>query len=258
MKKQSGLAKRMKEAYQDAYNIKLPKRTNVIIRLDGKSFAKYTKGLKTPFDKDFAEDMNLTAKYLCEKIQGCKLAYVQSDEISLLLTDYDTYETSAWFDNKLQKLVSVSASMTTSEFNRQRIRRSMYTKFGEYVKSIREYDFEKFKMGEFDSRAFIISDKEEVVNYFLWRQQDATRNSISMTGQKYFSHRELENKSTSEVQEMLFKKEKVNWNDFPTRFKRGGCVLKEIKEERTYWKIDNEPPIFSQDRNYILNLIPKL
>jgi len=256
MGKPNGLASRMKEYYQDAYNIKLPKRSNVIIRLDGKSFGKYTKGLETPFDKDFAEDMNMTAKYLAENIQGCKFAYVQSDEISLLLTDYDTFETSAWFDNKLQKIVSVTASMATSEFNRRRLMRAVQKEtFGVPIQTT----IECFRMGEFDSRVFIIPDAEEVVNYFLWRQQDATRNSISMSGQKYFSHRDLQNKSTSEVQDMLFNEFGINWNDYPVRFRRGGCFKKE-----NYLIIDSvesgfekrwvyfDPPIFSKDRDFIL------
>jgi len=256
MKKQSGLATRMKERYQDAYNIKFPGRTNVIVRLDGKSFGKYTKGLETPFDKDFAYDMDMTAKYLCENVQGCKFAYVQSDEISLLITDYDTFETSPWFGNKLQKFVSVTASMATSEFNRVRLMRVCEVSRNSNMPKISIETIREFRMAEFDSRAFIIPESEEVVNYFLWRQQDATRNSISMTGQKYFSHRALQNKTTSEVQNMLmgyynedgpYIKTPVNWNDYPVRFKRGGMIMKDVNWQQV------DPPIFSKDRDFLLN-----
>lgn len=263
MGKPNGLAQRMKEYYQDAYNIILTKRSNVIIRLDGKSFGKYTKGLETPFDTGFMEDMNATAKYLAKKIQGCKFAYVQSDEISLLLTDYDTFETDAWFGNKLQKIVSVTASMATSEFNRVRLMRlcDEFTKNNSYVDAS---DIEKFRMGEFDSRAFIIPDAEEVVNYFLWRQQDATRNSISMAGQKYFKS-DMFKKNTDEVQEMLFQREGINWNNYPVRFKRGGCFKKievigntgplfikgDLPGTSKEW-CELDTPIFSKDRDFIL------
>ena len=275
MKKQSGLATRMKERYQDAYNIKFPGRTNIIIRLDGKSFGKYTKGLETPFDKEFADDMDMTAKYLCQNIQGCKFAYIQSDEISLLITDYDTFETSPWFGNKLQKFVSVTASMATAEFNRLRLIRACSTNDGDFAQPILSiFEIEEFRMAEFDSRAFIIPEAEEVVNYFLWRQQDATRNSISMTGQKYFSHNQLHKKTTSEVQDMLmglynedgpFIETPVNWNDFPVRFKRGGMIMRreqignegplfdksEVPGTTMEWvKVD--PPIFSKDRDFLL------
>ena len=270
--KQNDLAKRMKSYYQDAYNIRLPKRTNVVIRLDGKGFGQYTKGLERPFDEDFAHDMDATAKYLMANIQGCKLAYVQSDEISLVLTDYDTFKTSAWFDNKLQKIVSVSASMATREFNKQRLVRGLRESLAQsFIKISADTYADTFRYAEFDSRAFIIPFNEEVVNYFIWRQQDATRNSISMAGQAHFSHNDLQNKTTSEVQDMLmglynddgpFIKEPVNWNDYPIRFKRGGTVVKrsvtlhrgEGTVNRTMVEIEN-PPIFSKDRNYILNKI---
>lgn len=119
----SDLGNRMKNSYEKRTKNFLPRRTYTIIRLDGKAFHTYTKGLKRPFDMGFINDMNETAKYLCENIQGCKFAYVQSDEISLLLTDFDKITTDAWYDGNIQKIVSVSASLATAFFNKLRIKR---------------------------------------------------------------------------------------------------------------------------------------
>jgi tRNA(His) 5'-end guanylyltransferase len=197
----------MKEFYENAYKQKLPRRTNVLIRIDGKAFHTYTRGLQKPFDKDLMDDMAETTKYICENIQGAKFGYTQSDEISILVTDYDDNNTSAWFDNQVSKIISVSASLATSKFNSLRAKRGF------------------IKLAEFDSRVFIIPYKKEVVNYFIWRQQDATRNSISGAAQANFSHTELQNKNASEMQDMLMLKKGINWNDYIPEYKRGTVVI---------------------------------
>jgi tRNA(His) guanylyltransferase len=267
------LGDRMKGNYEDRYRFLLPRRTNVIIRIDGKAFHSYTKGLNRPIDEGLIEDMNLTTKYLCENIQGAKMGYVQSDEISILITDYDDLKTSAWFDNNLQKMCSISASLATARFNQLRMGRKCWA--GNDVDGYMDADdIDKFKLAHFDARIFVIPEAEEVVNYFVWRQQDATRNSISMAAQSMFSHRELQGKSTSAMQDMMMLEKGVNWNDYPTRFRRGATVIKtqtkkfvgefvndgktHIIDEsemvtRSEWIVNNETPIFTQDRNYILN-----
>ena len=116
--KKDSLGDRMKENYENRSKTYLTRRTPVIIRLDGKAFHSFTRGMKKPYDEIFHNTMNATMKYLCENIQGCKLGYTQSDEITLLLTDYDTLTTSAWFDYNVQKICSVSASMATMAFNK--------------------------------------------------------------------------------------------------------------------------------------------
>jgi tRNA(His) 5'-end guanylyltransferase len=115
------LGNRMKENYENRTRISLPRRSYTVIRIDGKAFHTYTKGLNRPFDRRLIEDMNATAAYLCKNIMGAKLAYVQSDEISIVITDFEDISTQAWFDNNLQKMCSVAASMATSEFNRLRL-----------------------------------------------------------------------------------------------------------------------------------------
>ncbi len=116
--KRDDLGNRMKTFYEQIPKTRLMRRTPVVIRIDGKAFHTFTRGFKRPFDDVLIKTMQETAKYLCENIQGCSLAYTQSDEISLLLIDYQRFETSAWFDYEIQKMCSISASMATMAFNR--------------------------------------------------------------------------------------------------------------------------------------------
>ena len=257
------LGDRMKNNYENISRYYLTRRMPVIIRIDGKSFHTFTRGFKKPFDDVFVKTMQDTMKYLCENIQGCVLGYTQSDEISLVLVDYAELTTDAWFGNNLQKMCSVSASMATMAFNK-----FFYINMpadeensGTYYKAL-----EKGAM--FDSRVFTIP-KEEVCNALIWRQQDATRNSIQSVGQANFSQKELHGKSCNNIQDMLMIQKGINWNDYATTLKRGSCCIKvddgltEYDEagnicgytQRSKWIIDNEIPIFSQDRNYIEKLI---
>lgn len=220
------LGDRMKRNYEDITRTYLPKRTNTIIRLDGKAFHNYTKGLEKPFDNKFMQDMDETAKFLCKQIQCAKFGFVQSDEISILVCDYDNINTSSWFDSNLQKICSVSASMATAYFNKVR-------------------GFKDNKMAFFDSRVFTIPDIYEVPNYFIWRQQDATRNSISSVAQSFYSSKELLRKNINEQQEMIFQKG-TNWNDYPAKYKRGRAIVnKNFGEflDQKHWIIDEDMPI---------------
>ena len=279
------LGTRMKDFYEGIPKTKLMRRTPVIIRIDGKAFHTFTRGFKRPFDEILIKTMHETTKYLCENIQGCVLGYTQSDEISLVLVDYQRFETSAWFDYEIQKMCSIVASMTTMAFNRF------------FAKNVKEYDMEWKcsltpqsveiqkkhydyievlnkaieKGAMFDARVFNIP-KEEVTNCIYWRQLDASRNSVQMVGQANFSHKELQNKSCNDIQDMLMEQKGINWNDFPTYQKRGTCVIKEeyypepVKgyencevnalDVRTRWVIDKDIPIFKgEGRDYIEKLI---
>lgn len=244
---------RMKSFYEDRSKTFLTRRMPVIIRIDGKAFHTFTKGFEKPFDEVLNKAMQETMKYLCENIQGCVLGYTQSDEITLILIDYQTLTTEAWFNYNVQKMCSITASMATLVFNRffhaEHIKWVAVTKMNSInyrIQSAHNTSIEKGAM--FDARCFNIP-KEEVANCLIWRQQDATRNSIFSAGQKYFSHKELQNKNSKEIQEMLFQKG-INWNDYPITFKRGCCCIKEDE-----WVIDNEIPIFTENREYIERLI---
>ena len=205
-------------------------------------------------------------KYLCENIQGSVLGFQQSDEITLILVDYKNLNTSAWFDYEVQKMCSIAASMATMAFNKafkkeiqnfdKENNLSNFNYFNdstnELTKLHNTYWTAIEKGAMFDARVFNIP-KEEVTNLIYWRQLDATRNSIQMVGQANFSHKELQNKSCNDIQNMLLTEKDVNWNNFPTTMKRGSCC---IKNPTGGWFIDNEIPIFKDwGREYIEQLI---
>jgi|TARA_R110000824_G_scaffold105368_5_gene249329 tRNA(His) guanylyltransferase len=250
--KYGALSTRMKE-YEAVTKYKLLRRGYTMIRIDGKAFHTYTKGLIRPFDYGLVEDMDDTAKYLCKNIQGAVCAFVQSDEISILVTDFEKIETSAWLDNTIQKMCSISASMATAAFNKDRISRLISS--GKIL-----LEFDNLKWAEFDSRVYQLPTKGEVINYLVWRQQDTVKNSISSVAQSMFSHKELNGKNGNEKQEMMFQKDGTNWNDFDPKLKRGRMIVKETYEKepdvfRTRW-VSVAPPTFTQEKGYLDNLIP--
>lgn len=277
------LGKRMKEYYEQISKTKLMRRCPVVLRIDGRAFHTFCRSFDKPFDNILIKTMQDTMKYLCENIGGCVLGYTQSDEISLLLIDYKKLDTAAWFDYEVQKLCSISASMATLTFNKffyDNVEFSFqeeYAKINEKItnKEINSeeaepmfdkledeyYDkyYSQCNKAMFDSRCFNIP-KEEVTNYFYWRQLDATRNSIQMVGQAIFSHKELQNKSCNDIQNMLLTEKDINWNDLITYKKRGSCcVKKEYTQDditRTKWVVDKNIPIFKgENRSYIDDLV---
>ena len=269
------LGTRMKEFYEQVPKTRLVRRMPVAIRIDGKAFHTFTKGFHKPFDDILIKTMQETTKYLCENIQGCVLGYTQSDEITLILVDYQKLTSSAWFDYEVQKLCSISASMTTMAFNKFFERNAEnyiqncatdYEIDGLYGKGTPEYQLCKIyqkaaeKGAMFDARCFNIP-KEEVTNLIYWRQLDATRNSIQMVGQANFSHKELQNKTCNMIQDMLHEQKGINWNDYPTVCKRGSaCIYTEYANmngsHNSGWIIDKEMPILKgEDRAYVDDLV---
>ena len=268
------LGKRMKEYYENIPKTKLMRRAPVIIRTDGRAFHTFTRGFKKPFDEILIKSMQETMKYLCENIQGCVLGYTQSDEISLLLIDYKNLNSSAWFDYEVQKICSIAASMATMAFNKSFTKNaeefmtdcaSSYEMEGLCGKGTEEYKlcevYQKAieKGAIFDARCFNIP-KEEVTNYFYWRQLDAIRNSIQMVGQANFSHRELQFKTCEDIKDMLYVKDEIIWELLPIYKQRGSCCIKQdhIYENilRKQWVIDNNIPLFKEEgRDYIEVLV---
>jgi tRNA(His) 5'-end guanylyltransferase len=228
---EDSLGNRIKNSYEDRYRFKLLRRTYTIIRIDGKSFHTLLQHCKKPFDLDIMNAMNETARFVCENSQCVKLAFIQSDEINLLLADFDTINTEMWFDGNIQKIASVSASIATAKFNDMNI--------------VGRYAF-------FDARVFSIPDSVEVENYFIWRQKDATKNSIQMVARTFYSHKDLIGKKLEELQEMIFQKGQ-NWNNYSIGEKRGRCIIK----DESGWHII-EPPIFTQDRDFLRNIIDNI
>lgn len=278
------LGTRMKTFYENIPKTRLMRRVPVAIRLDGKAFHTFTRGFQKPFDFVLMDTMQQTMKYLCENIQGCVFGYTQSDEITLILVDYQKFTSDAWFDYEVQKLTSVSASMATMAFNKYFSENVVeYNLTHDPLVKRREGLLDNYisaveKGAMFDARCFNIP-KEEVTNLIYWRQLDATRNSIQMVGQAHFSHDELQDKTCNMIQDMLMTKYGINWNDFTIPCKRGTACIKvatkvtenikrepqpfgedrvttTIIEERPIWTIDKNMPILKgEDRKYVDDLI---
>jgi tRNA(His) guanylyltransferase len=199
------LGDRMKCNYENRTRYYLPRRVYTIIRVDGKAFHTYTRGMKKPYDQKLNECMDMAAKSLLGEVQGGLFVYTQSDEISVVSQDFVEQDTQAWFDGNLQKICSISASVVTAQFN---------------------FYHDSGKFAYFDSRVFTISDPAEVANYFVWRTRDAIRNSINMLGQNYFSPKDMHGKNTTQVKDMLILEKYANWNKEPDRFKTGSLQKK--------------------------------
>lgn len=228
------LGNRMKE-YEAITDYNIPKRMPVIIRLDGKAFHSWTKGLERPFCSQFINIMQETSAFIFKNVATCQLAYVQSDEISLLLNPYKKIESQPFFNNRLNKINSVVASMATYYFNKNH---NIESKIN--------------KPAFFDCRTFILPE-HEINNYFVWRQNDCSRNSIAAVAQAHFSHKELHKKKVSDMHDMLMLQKRINWNDCSTVEKRGTCIVKENIDGKSLIKIDTEIPIFAKNPEYVQN-----
>jgi tRNA(His) 5'-end guanylyltransferase len=221
------------KAYEAVPQTYLTRRTPAILRIDGKAFHTFTRGMDKPWDERLELAMHQMTLDLCAHVEGTDLAFWQSDEVSLLLIDYARLNTNPWFEKNVQKMVSVAASQAAFFFAR-----AVQALMPERADSL----------AVFDARVFVLP-REEVTNYFLWRQQDATRNSILGLAQAHYSPKQLHGKDSSEMQEMLWQKG-INWNDTPTHRKRGACAVR-VVGERSAWTMDLETPRFSEARYYI-------
>ena len=261
------LADKMKR-FETEVNIKLEVKKPVIIRLDGKAFHTFTKCLDKPFDKDLSEIMQYTAMKLAEEIQNVKFIYSQSDEISILLTDWDNPNTDTWYGNRVQKMTSISASIATARFNQAIMK--VISKYKDIMaEPIVEFRNGKFYRADniqlegkelkfaiwnskqfqamFDSRVFNL-EPEEVSNYFLYRYMDAKRNSIQALAQSQFSHKQLNGKKVEDMIEMVKEKTGIDYKELPSIQKVGFAVY---KDEEDKWKLDLEVPDIYENREYV-------
>ncbi len=243
------LGARMKR-YEAVTDIKLIRRMPVILRFDMCHGHSFTKGFQKPFDEIFMKSMQLTMETLCKEIHGAVLGYTQSDEITLILVDYSTLETAAWFDNRLEKIVSVGASMAARFFNQFYIHVLENCKKADKDADLSIYKKKVFT-ANFDCRAFNIP-KEDVCNNLIWRQKDAERNSVQMAAQSLYSQKELLGISNKELQNKMFTEKGVNWSEFSVSCKRGTACRKNAEGK---WFIDYAMPILTEDRSYIEDLI---
>ena len=260
--KKDTLGDRMKFNYENRSKTYLTRRTPVIIRLDGVAFHTFTRGFVKPFDKRLMETMQEVTLNLCREIQGVVFGYTQSDEITLILVDYKELDSQAWYDYGVQKLCSVAASKATKLFNRifaEKTAGLIKRYYDDFLPNKKKYEYliddvkkvvNAYERGlkngaEFDARCFNIP-MEEVLNCVLWRIKDCNRNSINCLGQAHFSNKELHGKNTSEVQDMLMEKFKINWNDLSNFEKTGTLIVQgehgfEIKDVciKSYADLEN-------------------
>lgn len=243
---EGGLGERMK-AYEKNVGHQLDRDYPAIVRIDGRAFSTYTAGFKKPFDEFINGAMEYAAQMLCTEIQGAKIAYSQSDEITVLFTACENPDAELWFDGKVQKIVSSAASVATEAFNYQMDNTYWKNKFG-----LR-------KRARFDARTFNLPF-EEVNNCFLWRQQDGVRNSKLAVGHSVFGHKQLQNKNTKHIEEMLADKG-IYWSQMEAHKRHGFCITKQYYDvdgiSRSRWSADRNIPNFSSDRNYIGKLVHK-
>lgn len=249
----TALGDRMK-AYEATTRYVLPRRAQTILRVDGRAFHSYLRGAAKPFDEEFMADMDAVAEALCREISGAAFAYTQSDEISVLLTDFGSLGTEPWFGGVIAKQLSIAASLATAVLNERRPGRRAL----------------------FDARVFTIADPVEVANYFLWRQRDAVRNSISMAAQSVFSHKRLHGVSSGGMQELLWAEKGINWNDYPDGCKRGRVAQRITGERdveyvdkrsnetvrttavRSWWETTEAPHFIAEPGGWLAGAIPAL
>lgn len=224
----------------------LPRRTYTIIRVDGRAFHALLRRCERPYDEAFSTVMNATALRLCQDISGTRLAYKQSDEISLIVTDFQDVHTEPWMGGVLQKMCSLAASIATKEFNRVVLMNGLQTLRG---------------LAEFDARVFTIPTQVEVANYLIWRQRDCVRNSIMMAARACFPHALLQGKSTDEMQEMLFREKGINWSGYPDMQKRGSTCIRVARavEPGTFlWTITAAPHFTAEPGSFLARQVPAL
>jgi tRNA(His) 5'-end guanylyltransferase len=249
----TALGDRMKN-HEAAYRATLPRRTYAVLRIDGRAFHSYLRGAQRPYDEEFMADMDHVAQALCAEISGAVLAYTQSDEISVLVTDFAAAGTQPWFGGVVAKWTSIAASLATAELNARRPGRRAL----------------------FDARVFTLADPVEAANYLIWRQRDAVRNSISMAAQAHFSYRELHQVNTGRMQEMLWSEHGINWNDYPAGCKRGRVTVRQTGERpveyvdkrtqetvstvaiRSRWETTGAPHFTTEPDGWLANVIPPM
>ncbi|MCW2915506.1 MAG: tRNA(His) 5-end guanylyltransferase [Actinomycetia bacterium] len=253
----TSLGDRMK-GYESVTRHTLPRRTYTVVRVDGRAFHGFLRRADKPFDYNVMAAMDAVGEELCTEMSGSVFAYTQSDECSVLLTDFTSHGTQPWFGGIVQKIASIAASSATVAFNEA---------YGRPYGGPRAL---------FDARVFTVPDPVEVANYFLWRQRDAVRNSIQMAGQARFSHKELNGVSTGEIQEMLWSQHGINWNDYQVGAKRGRVTVRHVGERdvtytdkrtqqettttamRSWWETGGAPHFTANPDGFLADTIPSL
>jgi tRNA(His) 5'-end guanylyltransferase len=200
---------------EHAHRTYLPGNSYAVIRVDGKGLSKYTRSLVRPFDAEFSADMQATALYLAQQVQGAVAAYTQSDEISVVLSDLSSTDTQLWFGGQVQKVVSIAAALATAKFN------SLRPEHG---------------LAVFDGRTHPLDGQEEVAGYLRWRQEDAMKNSVGMLASHHISHRQLQGVSVERRKRMLLEEDGVDWDQLPQHLRQGTLIRRERRTETVTYR----------------------
>lgn len=252
--------------YRNLTDYKLMPKTYVMLMLDGRSFSKFCKQFKKPYDEIFINMMNETANFLCKEIGNCKFAYVQSDEISIVLSDFVNINSDTWFSYRIEKICSIAASLATAKFNQlMTIHLLSNSKDDNFLESVNN-----MKLVQFDCKCWNVPSYNDVFAWFLYRQIDCVRNSKQMAAQTYLPHKELCGKNTDEQIKLLKDKYEIDWHQYDDGKKYGRfifkCVVSGYSEqllstfERTKWTVHNAFPLMGingRERFDNLNVIPK-
>lgn len=226
------------KVYESAFRRIMPRRTYSVCRVDIRAAHSYLRSATRPYDFEFMEHMDRVAETLGKEITGTCFTYQQSDEISIVFSDFKNINTQPWLGGVEAKQVSISAALATATLNRLRPNDGVVM---------------------FDSRVFTLSDPVEVANYAIWRQRDAVRNSIMMAAQAHFSHKELQGVNTNQAQELLFQHHGINWNDYPNGFKRGRVSYRCMNDQsRSFWDTEPAPHFVAEPDSWLAEMIPAL
>lgn len=217
------------EALRATTDYRLPKKTYIMSAIDGRSFSRLIKNkYEKPFDDKFINMMNEVAIYVCKNVQGCKFAYTQSDEITFVLTDFENEETSAFFDYRICKMLSIIPSLATAKFNQLVTLNLLDTPCSrEDMKQI----VADMQLAQFDCKVWDAENFNNVFAYLLWRQIDCVRNSKQQAAQTYLTHKQLMGKHTDEQIKMLLEEKGIDWNMYPDNKKYGRFIYKEQVEK---------------------------
>lgn len=276
------LESRMKQ-YEATTDISLVPKMPIVIRLDGKAFHTYTKGMKKPFDDILSETMIETTKALCKDVHSCVFGYTQSDEITLILRLPDKIKSEAYYNGRLEKIVSLTASKATRYFNKIFYEKVIkFKKLTEYTErrqrrlleeaaeNCNDDSFKEFQENEivlssleenkalikaylkragdaeFDCRAWNMPEWD-CINSIVWRQKDAIRNSVEAVGHANFSQSELYKLSVEEIKEKLLNEKGINWEeDFNVHQKMGVFCYKVIKTKEVAGENDEERKVIKR------------
>lgn len=250
------------ERLRSATDYKLNKNTYTMVMIDGKNFSKLIKNhYKKPFDDIFINIMNEVAIYVCKNIQNCKFAYVQSDEITFVLTDFEAKEIGAYYDYRLCKILSLIPSFATAKFNQMAILNLLETQ--DDIVTARKM-VEDIRLAHFDCKAWNVDSFNDAYAHLLWRQIDCVRNSKQMAAQTYLPYKEIVNKNSDEQIKMLLEKTNIDWHNYTDDKKYGRFIYREEIEIplsndsensciRHKWMTHNAFPLFKKDSKEKLN-----